>query len=282
MTTCIVKDLWWPFGSHLIHYKYSVIYAEKNQFSYFYKYNYNHVFPDGVIHYYFENISTCIESDIVHSTMYLPEVKYLLSYKPDQYDTIDEYHSDVLKRIYKPTQLVKYHLQNTSILSELPNQYIGLHIRLSDKVEGPAAETDRIGIDEYLKACIRVRHIHHINDIIVCSDTVDAIKQLDNLNKINFHGFRITWNTEETRCKDNWEDSVVYRTRIGKLTRQDLEMEYLTCFVNMEILINCTVLVGNYDSCFALVAAEIRNNHHDVNIGKSPPIFGNKQGSWST
>lgn len=49
-------------------------------------------------------------------------------------------------------------------------------------------------------------------------------------------------------------------------TPEEMKQEYLTAFVNFEYLLNAQIIVGNWDSCFILMASEYRQNPLDVNI----------------
>jgi hypothetical protein len=65
------------------------------------------------------------------------------------------------------------------------------------------------------------------------------------------------------------------------MTVQELEREYITCFINFQLLLEAQVLVGNFDSGFILAAVEYRNNGIDINVNdKNPPRWGigNKSG----
>lgn len=287
MTVSVVENLWWPFGAHLLHTKYAYIHAQSQGFAFFYRRNTAQVFLGGTIEHYFENPSTiesiCIDRDQVanYDPATSSSTNERRTYKPIEFATVQEYHSHVLKTIYRPNAFVKNYLKKNQLLAQLrlhATKYIGLHIRFSDKVAGPVAETQRIDIEEYLHACLRVRELHGVNTIILCSDTIDAISQLNALNEKNAYMFDIMWNKDEPRCDDNLKHSVVYRGNTGQLSDKQLELEYLTCFVNMDILMHSEVIVGNFDSCFALVAVELRNNPHDINVVGRTPRWGIESG----
>ena len=111
--------------------------------------------------------------------------------------------------------------------------------------------------------------------MVVCSDTYEAISEIKKLNDDPKYGFNVLYDENEIRCNNTSHDSVIYRGNNGQMTFNQLRSEYLTCFTNMEVLINAAYVVENYDSGFCLVAVQIRNKQDgDKNVNTRKPIFG--------
>jgi len=287
--TLFVYNLWWAFGSHLLHIKWARIHAIKNGYEFFYKYNVNRIFPDKTIEYYFEPISTVAESSLEPEDLvqYLSVWKDLdpwerYAYKPDNFDTVEEFHQSVLQSFYRPnTRTIRFIDNNPTILSLRKSgaPYIGVHIRLGDKVSGPEKETDYIDLNVYINHCIQIRNTTGINKIVICSDTFEALDVMkgynDQLVEGGHGGFEMVWNEDEKRCSNQWTDSVTHRANCNTIPPEELEKEYITCFINFQLLLEAEILVGNFDSGFILAAVEYRNNGKDINVNTAnPPRWG--------
>jgi len=307
--TLFVYNLWWAFGSHLLHIKWAKIHAIKNGYEFFYRYNVNRIFPDKTIEYYFEPISTISESELEPEDL----VQYLLiwkeldpweryAYKPDNFDTVEEFHQSVLQEFYRPNQRIQQIIQNNKTIQTVRNNktpYIGVHIRLGDKVNGPDKETEYIDLNEYMNQCIKIRNSSSrngaresrvygtygeeqssepytgINTIVICSDTNEALDIMkgynDQLIESGYRGFEMLWNEDEKRCSNHWSDSVTHRANCNTISPEELEKEYITCFINFQLLLEADILVGNFDSGFILAAVEYRNNGKDINVNTQNP-----------
>ena len=283
--TLFVYNLWWAFGSHLLHIKWAKIHAIKNGYEFFYRYNVNRIFPDKTIEYYFEPISTIAESELEPEDL----VQYLLiwkeldpweryAYKPDNFGTVEEFHQSVLQEFYRPNQRIQQIIHNNKTIQTVRNNkipYIGVHIRLGDKVNGPDKETEYIDLNEYINQCIKIRNSTGINTIVICSDTNEALDIMkgynDQLIEAGYRGFEILWNEDEKRCLNHWTDSVTHRANCNTISPEELEKEYITCFINFQLLLEAEILVGNFDSGFILAAVEYRNNGKDINVNSQNP-----------
>ena len=304
--TLFVYNLWWAFGSHLLHIKWARIHAIKNGYEFFYRYNVNRIFPDKTIEYYFEPISTIAESELEPEDL----VQYLLiwkeldpweryAYKPEKFETVEEFHQSVLQEFYRPNQRILQIINNNKTIQTVRNNktpYIGVHIRLGDKVNGPDKETEYIDLNEYMNQCIKIRNSTGINTIVICSDTNEAVDIMKGYNdqliswqstqqltrestegaprslvESGYKGFDMLWNEDEKRCSNHWSDSVTHRANCNTISPAELEKEYITCFINFQLLLEADILVGNFDSGFILAAVEYRNNGKDINVNTQNP-----------
>ena len=230
--TLFVYNLWWAFGSHLLHIKWARIHSIKNGYEFFYRYNVNRIFPNKTIEYYFEPISTIAESELEPEDL----VQYLLiwkeldpweryAYKPERFDTVEEFHQSVLQEFYRPNQRILQIINNNKTVQTVRNNktpYIGVHIRLGDKVNGPDKETEYIDLNEYMNHCIRIRNSTGINTIVICSDTNEALDIMkgynDQLIESGYRGFEMLWNEDEKRCSNHWSDSVTHRANCNTIS----------------------------------------------------------------
>lgn len=283
-----VESLWWPFGAHLLHTKFAYIYAIKNNYYFFYKYNNFPVFYyfNVTIEHFYEPISNINEQDVYKKDVIeYKNISYTEQdekdkwcYKPEQFKSVNVFHQFILKKLYNPNEMVRNYINENKLYRYLIDEkikYIGMHIRLSDKTKGDFKETDYIDVKIYLDKCIELCEKYSINTIVVCSDTIDAVNNILEYNEKLGNKTRILYNKDENRCRDEWKDSVVYRTSNLIASPDEMRAEYLTAFVNFEYLLNAEIIVGNWDSCFILMAVEYRQNELDVNINtKNPPRWG--------
>jgi hypothetical protein len=266
MDVLVVKDLWWPFGAHLLHTKWAYIYSIMNGYEFFYKYNHFPVF-NGTIHHYFECIGIS-EDELINKNQidFFPHTNPYLRgrFCPKEYNTVEDFHSDVLKKIYKPNHFVKEYLNKNVLLNKVKDtKYICVHIRLGDKVNGPDIQTVIIPLQKYFDKCKEVKDQTGINTIVVCSDTTDGLTEFISLDTNN--EFEILFN-DEYRSRNDWNDSIVTKVYRGFNDKEFLETEYLNCFVNFELLLHSDIIVANLDSGFCIVPVEIRNNKKDINV----------------
>jgi hypothetical protein len=277
----IVENLWFAFGAHLLHIKWAMMYALKRNYRFYYKNNNYPIFVDGTVEYYFKSFSTITDSElkeaIQHKYIKPVNAEEILTWKPDAFDTFNDFYQYLLEIIYRPSKFVEYMLTKNKLLQEIiinKIKYIGLHIRLSDKTAGPYKESDFIPLEKYVDSCIQLRNELNINTIVLCTDTIDAVNWVEDYNSKLKEPFIVLYNTEEIRCKDDWTDSFSVKARDNKLSLNQLQDEMITCFINFEYLLKAEVLVGNFDSGFILAAVEYRNNNKDRNVNTNPPLWG--------
>ena len=274
-TVLMAKNFWWPFGSHLLHMKWAYIYALEQNCDFFYKYNNSLVFPNGSIEYYYENISTIAERELderVKSDYNPNGIEHNLNVRghfvPSPYTHALDFHSCILKQLYKPTEHVKKAININPLVCHLREhdiKYIALHIRLGDKVNGPSKETNYIPLEQYFDRCKDAKQKYGLTTIVVCSDTSDGLNEIIRLNNDNGNMFEILSNAEN-RNQNVWNESIVQKVKDGYDNAIGLEIEYLKCFINFEYLLNSQIIIGNWNSCFCLVPVEMRNNGIDIDV----------------
>jgi hypothetical protein len=282
-----VRDLWWAFGAHLLNIKWAMIHALKNNYYFLYRDNINQVFLNDRVDTYFENFSDVDEEYLVkHDLKFGDAILYeklninleeRCLYKPDEYNTIQDFHESLMKKIYRPNPFVLNNINQNPLIKLIRDtnlKYIGLHIRLGDKVSGPNKETEFIELKNYLDECVILRERYDINTIIICSDTTIGIETIISENNKLDRKFIIYYNNENRATNDWWNStSNILNTLI--IEKELLLANYIVCFINFQLLLEAHVLVGNFDSGFILTAVEYRNNGIDVNVNKkNPPIYG--------
>jgi hypothetical protein len=285
-----VHCLWWAFGSHLLNIKWAMIHAIKNNYLFFYRDNNNQVFVNDRITTYFEDLSDIDENYLITNDIFYGDcviydkiitmeelIPERFSYKPESFNSIKEFHQHLMKKIYRPNDFVKDNINNNNLIKHLRDnkiQYIGMHIRLSDKVSGPNKETEYIDLKNYLDECIKIRNNCGINNIVICSDTDYGIEFIKAENDKLENRFNIYYNNEH-RADNNWKCSATHIINNSFVDKDILVQEYLICFINFQLLLEANILVGNFDSGFILSAVEYRNNGIDINVNKvNPPMYG--------
>ena len=265
MPALVVNDLWWPFGAHLLHVKLRKIYAIVNGLKFYYKHNNYPVFPDGNVEYYFAPWSDNIDGETDFCT--IQQDIWTINFPvPPEYKNIEDFHSKTLAALYHPSANIKEYIINHPFLKKLvPDTYIAMHVRWTDKTAGPAAETNMIDVSVYLDKCVQIRKETGIANLVICSDTHDAIAKIEELNKSDCYNFNLMYNADEVRSRNDPSDAFVQK--VDTLTLEERELVYKECFINMETLIQSYAIVANFDSGFALVAVQIRNKiGRDVNV----------------
>jgi hypothetical protein len=281
----VLENIWWPFGSHMLNTKYEVMYAINNGIPFYYKNNNALVFQNGLLTTYFEDFSQVTEEDLHNKdneVFYGPDAfqrsPYCKNmgrlYFPSDYPDLASYHQSVLRMIYRPNAMVKEYVENCHIIQSTRDmKYIGLHIRMGDKTQGPGKETNSIPVETYMEKCLKARDSTGISNLVVCSDTSYALEEVQRINTTLEYPFTIHYNQEEKRSQNTWQDAVVVKVRDNRMSAEEAKQEYLTCFVNFELLLRSEIAVGNFDSGFIYTAVEMRNNGKDMNVAEHPPMF---------
>ena len=288
-----IDKLWWPFGSHINHIFWSKIYAKKNNFTYFYRKNLLKInpkdkepfFTNGNFEKYFEKVSDIMDFETEYNIFIYKHTIYtgyeIQNFKPEKYKSIKEYHSNLLKKIARPSKFIQEKLNNHKFLNEikkLNGKYIAVHIRWSDKIRGKGAETTEVSLKFYLEYCVQMRKELKINTIVLCSDTIEGIQNFLEFNKKSEYNFDILYDRDEFRVNNTPEDSFVQsilKKNFKKFKRNEyIENEYITCFAVFTILLESASIIGNLDSAMCLIPNKIRNN---PKVDKSVTCF---PGCW--
>lgn len=264
------ENLWWPFGAHIWHVALAKIHARRRGLRLYYRRNDCALFPRGEVEHYFEPFGDVTDAEVEAAAAsgtlvhHLADDNIARGYVPDGYGDIRAYHAEVLRSVFRPSPRIAALLSEHRFLAAvraLGGRYIAMHIRWGDKVAGASRETEMVDVGVYLDLCAAGRARSGVNALVVCADTVDGVDAVVRRNAEGGYGFDVVFDAEETRPENDWTKSFVERVRHRDpaLTPERMELEYLTCFSIMHILIECEALVGNYDSLMCMIPAKIRN-----------------------
>jgi len=163
MNILYCKDLWWPFGSHLMHTMYRKIYADMHEYKLLYTQNKHPAYSlyGGKLSELFASISDVDDKDIIefadknypktgHDNHFLLEftdkkqfiksvpVNYIdicykwIGFKLNSFSSEEEYRANVMRKLAEPSNNIKGYLQTLPFIQEvskLNGDYIAVHIR---------------------------------------------------------------------------------------------------------------------------------------------------------
>jgi hypothetical protein len=196
-------------------------------------------------------------------------------FKPDCFETIEEYRADVIKKIAEPSEEIKKYLNNLSFIrevSELNGSYIAVHIRWTDKVAGWCAETDFYDVDVYFKHCIELREKYGTNDIVLNCDNVDALSRFLDFNTNKKLNFNILYDDSESLPKNDWKECIFQKWIDGSAVGTEAFVkDLLNGFKIYKTIFEADSVVCNYFSNMALAPCLARNNKKDINVSNRLP-----------
>lgn len=302
------KNLWWPFGSHLIHIMYRKCYADMHGYKLLYTTNKHPAYSlyNGKLSQLFASISDIEDSEIINfaDKNYLNanhEDHYLLKYtdtkdflesslikyntdidttkwhefKPDCFETIEEYRAEVIKKIAEPSEKIKKYLNNLSFIKkvlELNRKYIAVHIRWTDKVSGWCTEADFYDVDVYFKHALNLREKYETNNIVLNCDNKDALEKFLDYNCRNNLNFNILYDEEENLPSNNWKECVCQKFIAGRVSNAtELIKDILNGFKIYKTIFEADSVVCDYFSNMALAPCLARNSGKDINISNKDP-----------
>lgn len=309
MNILYCKDLWWPFGSHLMHTMHRKIYCDMNGYKLLYAKNNNPAYSlyEGRLDELFSSISDIKDVDIINFAEKIHpdaslEKHYLLKYteeknfkgsvpisynddigisnwhefKPDEYASIEEYRSDVMKKLAEPSDNIKKYLANKPFIQEvldLNQDYIAIHIRWTDKVNGWCTETDFYDVDVYFKYAVELREKYGTNNIVLNCDNLDALTKFVNYNINNYLRFNIIYDKEEHLPSNDWKECIFQKSILnkGSIKPKEFINDLLNGFKIYKTIFEANSVVCNYFSNMALAPCIARNCSKDVNISNKIP-----------
>lgn len=308
MNILYCKNLWWPFGSHLIHVMHRKRYADMHGYKLLYNQNNHPAYSlyGGQLSELFASISDIEDSEIIdysnknytqashndHFLLKYSENKQLIEsfpigynthintakwhkFKPECFDTIEGYQASVMKKIAEPSSKVKEYLNNLSFIrevSELNGFYIAVHIRWTDKVSGWCAEADFYDVDVYFKHALNLREKYETNNIVLNCDNKDALEKFINYNSANRLNFNIFYDRQEILPIDDWRECVCQKFFAGTIADSDvLVKDLLNGFKIYKTIFEADSVVCDYFSNMALAPCLARNSGKDINISNKAP-----------
>lgn len=309
MNILYCKDIWWPFGSHLMHVMHRKIYADMHGYKLLYTHNQHPAYSlyNGKLSELFASISDIDDRDIIefadknyfnanHLALFLlkftNEKQFIEStpisynqnidqcewhkFKLNEFNSIQEYQASVMKKLAEPSDQIKQYLNNKTFIKEvssLNGNYIAIHIRWTDKVSGWCAETDFYDVDVYFKYAIETRKKYWINNIVLNCDNIEALNKFLNFNVNNNLGFNIIYDKEEHLPANDWKESIFQKSILKKGTIQAKEFinDLLNGFKIYKTIFEADSVICNYYSNMALAPCVARNCDKDINISNRVP-----------
>lgn len=194
---------------------------------------------------------------------------------PSEFKSIKEYQSSIIKKISTPSEYVKNFLNNNLFIkkiSQLNGNYIGIHIRWTDKVDGWVTEADFYDVDVYFKYALELRDKTNINNIVICCDNIDALNKMQDYNLSNNLSFNIYYDEEEVLPKNDWRECIFQKwaNHSKDLSKENFIKDFLNGFKIYKALFESKALIGNLDSNMCLVPFIARNCELDINITGNP------------
>jgi hypothetical protein len=308
MNILYCKNLWWPFGSHLMHTMHRKCYADMNGYKLLYTIQEHPAYSlyGGKLSELFASISDIDDLDIIefasknypnanhnnHFLLKFTDKKEFIEstpidyngdigtakwheFKPEFFDTVKQYQASIMKKIAEPSNNVKGYLQTLPFIQEvskLNGDYIAVHIRWTDKVEGWCTEADFYDVDVYFKYAIELREKYGTNNIVLNCDNIDALNKFLDYNKTNNLSFNILYDKEEKLPVNDWKASVFQRhcLRLGVETKEFIN-DLLNGFKIFKTIYEASSVICNYYSNMALAPCVARNSSKDINISKKNP-----------
>lgn len=308
MNILYCRNLWWPFGSHLMHVMHRKLYADMHGYKLLYTHNKHPAYSlyGGRLAELFSCISDIKDTEIIdfadknysHANHYQHFVlkyndnkKFIESstidydsdiniakwheFKPTFFNTIKEYQSSIMRKIAEPSNKVKEYLKEIPFIQEvskLNGDYVAIHIRWTDKVNGRCAETDFYDVDVYFKHASELRKQYGTNNIVLNCDNIDALNKFLDYNVNNKLNFNILYDKEENLPVNDWKECLFQRWAYREIISSDLFVkDLLNGFKIYKTIFEADSVICNYFSNMALAPCIARNSQKDINISNKTP-----------
>lgn len=189
----------------------------------------------------------------MHATWtYHPEfVQDIYTGKSKEFYT-DIWKSYLLKRMFNMKPHVYERMLSLVDRLDLPEQYIGIHIRRGDKVAGPIAESKLIPVENYFNSFVNTE-FNQINNVFIATDSDAVIQEC-----VEKFGDRYNIFYDDTEIRN---DGYPYKVMSGAITESadTVTDEFYTALKNIHILKNSQLLAGTRASWFFRVSQLLRD-----------------------
>lgn len=139
------------------------------------------------------------------------------------------------KQMYVINNNTKDYLGKRKDILEIPDNYIGVHIRRGDKIT--SKEMQEIRLDKYVKAIINYKSIS--SNVFIATDDTSIINDIK--EKLYPHGFNIFFNRQNHSTGFN-------EAIFNKASKQARREETINVLFDMDVLIHSNFFIGTYTS----------------------------------
>lgn len=153
----------------------------------------------------------------------------------EKYEDVRNEYSLELKRVLKFNLKTINYIQNEKNKLNLPEYYIGVHIRRGDKIA--SCEMEEVSLTKYVDAIKDKRHISH--NVFIATDDVSVIDGLR--SALDKDGFSVYWNTAVVQ---NGFDESLFNNK----DKRSRYIDTLNMFLDMDILAHSLFFIGTYTS----------------------------------
>lgn len=153
----------------------------------------------------------------------------------EKHGNVRDDYSLALKRILKFNLEIIDYIRNKKSELDLPEDYIGVHIRRGDKIV--SCEMKEINLAEYIDAIKEQKHISH--NVFIATDDASIIENLKPILTTN--GFNVYFN--EGVVEKGFNES-----SFNNKDKRSRYMDTLNMLLDMEIMIHSSFFIGTYTS----------------------------------
>ena len=154
----------------------------------------------------------------------------------------------IIPLVYRFNPQYRQRIDNLKAKVEMPENYIGIHIRMGDK----ANDTDLIPPRQYIEKALAIKNV---SNTFIYTDNVHVINELkDMYPEITFHTL-----TDE---KDTGYDM----RRLAEMTQDERQGQLVKMFASIEILLCSDLFVGTFSSNPGMFIGMLLGNRYAVGV----------------
>lgn len=321
-----IKNVHWPFASGTMsmlkplllakkfnaHFVYSTnkheAYSAYNNIIGNYYKNLNDPLPDKILQYLIEHplefvthrrsyaqlANLIVDEDNNVTSCELEKIKIMDHREYLSSLTSNDINTQELKHRLEPADQITEIIDNMKFIQQVNNlngNYISVHIRWTDKTDGPCLESSRVELDDYFQACVSVRDKTGINNIVLNCDNKTAVDQMNIKNIEQKYGFSILFDQEENLLEDDWRNSMYQRWSNRKkhfidnpASVLELQQDHINARKIYKTIIDSNVAIGCAVNSLFRLPYILRNNSNDIDLTNILPYIENvgyRQALWN-
>jgi len=169
------------------------------------------------------------------------------------------------RQMYLLNNKTQAHIQQKISQLELPDNYIGVHIRKGDKIT--SQEMQEIHLDKYINTILRYKDVS--KNVYIATDDVRTIQDIKEI--LVDQGIRIYYNNQNNNQGFNESDF----NHADKRTRYQ---ETINVLLDMEVLIHSNFFIGTYTSNLSRVVPFFLGLDHCVSLDNDWNIINSMNG----